>query len=147
VAKSAKSILISSLEPLSGKSGTIVGLAHLLRQKGLEISYGKPVGNCPGYVDGQLVDEDVEFIRQLLELSPEQLRLPLIYTDVDSVAKRYKVQINRTTAIFLLVISIGLTVYYPPRRAGDSLGRQYFSVIDGGNGQNSPDSDPIGGPL
>jgi BioD-like phosphotransacetylase family protein len=88
VAKSAKSILISSLEPLSGKSGTVVGLAHLLRQKGLEISYGKPVGNCPGYVDGQLVDEDVEFIRQLLELSPKQLRLPVIYTDVDSVAKR-----------------------------------------------------------
>ncbi len=88
MAKSAKSILISSLEPLSGKSGTIVGLAHLLRQKGLEISYGKPVGNCPGYVDGQLVDEDVEFIRQLLELSPDQLGLPLIYTDADSVAKR-----------------------------------------------------------
>jgi uncharacterized protein len=88
VAKSAKSILICSLEPLSGKSGTVVGLAHLLRQKGLEISYGKPVGNCPGYVDQQLVDEDVEFIRQLLELSPEQLHLPLIYTDLDSVAKR-----------------------------------------------------------
>jgi BioD-like phosphotransacetylase family protein len=88
VAKSAKSILICSIEPLSGKSGTIVGLAHLLRQKGLEISYGKPVGNCPSYVDNQLVDEDVEFIQKLLELSPDRLRLPLIYTDVDSVNKR-----------------------------------------------------------
>jgi BioD-like phosphotransacetylase family protein len=147
VAKSAKSILISSLEPLSGKSGTVVGLAHLLRQKGLEISYGKPVGNCPGYVDGQLVDEDVEFIRQLLELSPEQLRLPLIYTDADSVAKRLqgvdKQDYGNILAGYLDRVNSDIT----PRRAGDSLGRQYFSVIDGGDGQNSPDSDPIGGPL
>jgi BioD-like phosphotransacetylase family protein len=88
VANTAKSLLIGSIEPFSGKSGTIVGLAHQLREKGLTVSYGKPIGTCPSQVDRQIVDEDVEFIRHLLALSPDQVRAPLLYLDAESVRKR-----------------------------------------------------------
>lgn len=86
--KTARSLLIGSIEPFSGKSGTIVGLAYQLQERGLTVSYGKPIGTCPSASETGIVDEDVEFIRQLLRLSPDRCRSPLLYLDEISVRKR-----------------------------------------------------------
>jgi len=45
VAKTAKSLIIASVEAYSGKSATILGAAHQFQKKGLTLSYTKPVGN------------------------------------------------------------------------------------------------------
>jgi BioD-like phosphotransacetylase family protein len=88
VEKNARSLLIGSIEPFSGKSGTIVGLAHQLRERGLTVSYGKPVGTCPSPGETGIVDEDVEFIRELLRLPPARCRTPLVYADATGIRKR-----------------------------------------------------------
>jgi uncharacterized protein len=88
VSNTAQPLLIGSIEPFSGKSGTIVGLAHQLREKGVTVSYGKPIGTCPNLGEAGIVDEDVEFLLELLELSPDQVRSPLVYLDDPSVRKR-----------------------------------------------------------
>jgi uncharacterized protein len=84
VAKSTKSLLVGSIEPYSGKSGTIVGLAHLLKQRGLGVSYGKPVGTC---FQTTSEEDDVQFMKQLLGLSDSQVRSPLLYLDPETVEK------------------------------------------------------------
>jgi BioD-like phosphotransacetylase family protein len=84
VAKSTKSLLIGSVEPYSGKSGTIVGLAHLFKQKGLSVSYGKPVGTS---FQSALEEDDVQFMQQLLGLSDQHVRSPLLYLNPETVQK------------------------------------------------------------
>ena len=44
MAKYAQSLLIGSTEAYSGKSATILGLAHQLQEKGVVVAYGKPLG-------------------------------------------------------------------------------------------------------
>ena len=60
--KSAKYLLIGSTETYSGKSATVLGLSHQLQQKGLDIAYGKPLGNSLSISEGTVVEEDVQFI-------------------------------------------------------------------------------------
>jgi BioD-like phosphotransacetylase family protein len=88
VSNTAQPLLIGSIEPFSGKSGTIVGLAHQLREKGITVSYGKPIGTCPNLGEAGIVDEDVQFLLELLELSADRVRSPLLYLDGSSVRKR-----------------------------------------------------------
>lgn len=84
MASSTKSLLVGSITPYSGKSGTIVGLAHLFKQRGLSISYGKPVGTS---FASELAEDDVQFMQQLLGLSSSQVRSPLIYLEPETVKK------------------------------------------------------------
>lgn len=84
MAKSTKSLLIGSVEPYSGKSGTIVGLAHQLKQKGLLVAYAKPVGTS---FQSAWAENDVQFMQQLLGLSDRQVRAPLLYLDPETVEK------------------------------------------------------------
>lgn len=79
-----KSLLIGSVEPYSGKSGTIVGLAHQLKRKGSSISYGKPIGTC---FQSTSEEDDVQFMQQLLGLAESQVRSPLLYLDPETVQK------------------------------------------------------------
>jgi BioD-like phosphotransacetylase family protein len=88
VAKSARPLLIGSIEPFSGKSGTIVGLAHQLRDRKLAVSYGKPIGTCPDFTEKGSVDEDVEFLRHLLQLPDDRVRSPLLFLDPETVRQR-----------------------------------------------------------
>jgi BioD-like phosphotransacetylase family protein len=88
VPKSAKYLLIGSTETYSGKSATILGLSHQLQQKGLDIAYGKPLGNCLSTSDGTVVDEDVQFIALSLNLSANRIVPTMLALNADSVQKR-----------------------------------------------------------
>lgn len=71
--KSPKYLLIGSTEASSGKSATILGLSHQLHQNGLDVAYGKPLGKCFRKSEGSLIEEDVEFITQSLNLTPNRV--------------------------------------------------------------------------
>lgn len=94
--KSAKHLLIGSPEAYSGKSAIILGLAHLLQQKGLDIAYGKPLGTCLSESDHDALDEDVRFIAQTLNLPENRLRPTLLSLDAATISDRIsgKDQVN-----------------------------------------------------
>ncbi|UKO96543.1 phosphotransacetylase family protein [Nostoc sp. UHCC 0870] len=86
--KSAKYLLIGSTETYSGKSATVLGLSHQLQQKGLDIAYGKPLGNCLSTPDATVVDEDVQFITLSLNLSANRIVPTMLALDEASVQRR-----------------------------------------------------------
>lgn len=88
MAKSAKYLLIGSTEAYSGKSATIIGVAHQLQQKGLDISYGKPLGTCLSENQPDGIEEDVRFMTQVLNLSNKKVQLPLLSLDAQTIQKR-----------------------------------------------------------
>lgn len=84
----AKYLLIGSTEAYSGKSATVLGLAHQLQRKGLDIAYGKPVGSNFGENQEQVEEADVEFIKQTLDLPPQRLLPTLVNLNAATVNKR-----------------------------------------------------------
>ena len=88
MAKSAQRLLIGSIEAYSGKSGTLLGIAQQLQERGFKVAYGKPIGTCLEYQDGAPSDADVEFMRKILGLTPEQIGSPLVYLDDASIKNR-----------------------------------------------------------
>ncbi|HEY9628343.1 MAG TPA: phosphotransacetylase family protein [Coleofasciculaceae cyanobacterium] len=86
--KSAKYLLVGSPETYSGKSAIILGMAHRLKEKGLDISYGKPIGTCLSDSQAELVEEDVQFIAQTLNLSPERILAMLLPLNKVTIAQR-----------------------------------------------------------
>jgi BioD-like phosphotransacetylase family protein len=92
VAKSAKYLLLGSLEANSGKSGIIVALAKRLREKGLSIAYCKAIGTVVEETTDETTSEkkegDVQAIAQILELSNQQLRSPTLFLDEATINKR-----------------------------------------------------------
>ncbi|MBD2361691.1 phosphotransacetylase family protein [Anabaena minutissima FACHB-250] len=86
--KSAKYLLIGSTETYSGKSATVLGLSHQLQQKGLDIAYGKPLGNCLNTSDATVVDEDVQFITLSLNLSANRIVPTMLALNEASVQRR-----------------------------------------------------------
>ncbi|MCF4970492.1 phosphotransacetylase family protein [Nostoc sp. CMAA1605] len=88
--KSAKYLLIGSTETYSGKSATVLGLSHQLQKKGLDIAYGKPLGNCLSTSDGTVIDEDVQFITLSLNLSANRIVPTMLALDETSVQKRLR---------------------------------------------------------
>ena len=83
-------LLVGSLEPYSGKSGIILGLAKLLHQKGMAIAYGKPVGAAMNTDDLAKEEADIEFISQNLQLTANQVRKPLVFLDEETIAQRLR---------------------------------------------------------
>ena len=62
--KAAKYLLVGSTETYSGKSATILGLFYQLQQKGLDLAYGKPLGNYLGEdSDAAIAEADVSSSR------------------------------------------------------------------------------------
>ncbi|WP_427160569.1 phosphotransacetylase family protein [Aliinostoc sp. HNIBRCY26] len=88
--KSAKYLLIGSTETYSGKSATVLGLSHQLQKKGLDIAYGKPLGNCLSTSDGTVIDEDVQFITLSLNLSANRIVPIMLALDEASVQRRLR---------------------------------------------------------
>ncbi len=88
VPKSAKYLLIGSTEAYSGKSAATLGIAHQLRHKGLDISYGKPLGTCPSESSMDQIDEDVRFIGEALQLPSDRLLPTLLRLDDASITQR-----------------------------------------------------------
>lgn len=83
--KSAKHLLIGSIESHSGKSATILGLSDQLQQKGLDIAYGKPLGSCLGASN---LEADAQFVAQNLKLPQNRLLPTLLVLDETTVQKR-----------------------------------------------------------
>jgi BioD-like phosphotransacetylase family protein len=74
----AKYLLIASSEPFTGKSATILGIAHQIKQKGIKLGYGKPIGTCFEPTDNLQDEQDLQFISQTLAFSPEQIKSPFL---------------------------------------------------------------------
>jgi len=91
VPKPAKFLLVGSLEAYSGKSAIVLGMAHQLQQKGLDIAYGKPIGTCLGTTPGaeaEPVEEDVLFIAQTLNLPAQRILPTLLPLSEDRILQR-----------------------------------------------------------
>jgi uncharacterized protein len=90
VPKSAKYLLIGSTETYSGKSATVLGLSHQLQQKGLDIAYGKPLGTCLSKSGDTVVEEDVQFITQSLNLSANRIAPTMLALNEVTLQKRLR---------------------------------------------------------
>lgn len=88
--KSAKYLLVGSIEAYCGKSATILGVAHQLKQKGLDIAYGKPLATCLKNECPNGMEEDVRFIPEVLNLPPKQVLSSLLSLDTDTIEKRLR---------------------------------------------------------
>lgn len=88
MAKSAKYLLIGSTQSYCGKSATILGVAHHLQKKGLDIAYGKPLGTCLKEGEPEAMEEDVRFISEVLDIPPQWVRPPLLCLDTQTIEKR-----------------------------------------------------------
>lgn len=89
--KAAKYLLIGSTETYSGKSATILGLFHQLQQLGLDITYGKPLGNYLGdESSGTIAEADVQFLTSLLNLPPSRLLPTILALDETTIKKRLR---------------------------------------------------------
>ncbi len=88
--KSPQYLLIGSSEAYSGKSATVLGLSHQLQEKGLDIAYGKPLGTCLSESQAKMVEEDVQFIAQSLNLPENRLAPTLLALDEATVQKRLR---------------------------------------------------------
>lgn len=85
---SSKYLLIGSTEAFSGKSATVLGIAHHLKEMQLDIAYGKPLGTFWGESqEAAPVEEDVQFIAQTLGLPPNRVQ-PTILPLTDSTVQR-----------------------------------------------------------
>lgn len=78
-------LLIGSVEATSGKSATILGLAHQLQSKGISLNYAKPLGT---YYNNDNVELDVEFIRSIMDLGAKQVSPPLLSLNHQTIAKK-----------------------------------------------------------
>lgn len=87
---SAKYLLVGSTEAYSGKSATVLGIAHQLQKRGLDIAYGKPLGTCWGMVQGEQVEEDVEFVAQTLKLPTNRLQPTVLPLTDSTIQKRIR---------------------------------------------------------
>lgn len=83
--KSTKYLLIGSTTAYSGKSATVLGIAHQLKHQGLDIAYGKPLGDAMK-VDGK--EADVDLIAQVLGLPVDRIHPTLLYLDQETINKR-----------------------------------------------------------
>jgi BioD-like phosphotransacetylase family protein len=90
VTKSAKYLLVGSTEAYCGKSATILGVAHQLQEKGLDVAYGKPLGTCLKNACLNGMEEDVRFIPEVLNLPPKQVLSSLLSLDAETIEKRLR---------------------------------------------------------
>ncbi|WP_308256059.1 phosphotransacetylase family protein [Geminocystis sp. GBBB08] len=82
---SNKYLFIASSEPYTGKSATILGIAHQLQNKGIKLGYGKPIGTCFNPLDSLRDEQDLQFISQTLNLSESQVKSPLLLLDEKTI--------------------------------------------------------------
>lgn len=88
MSKPAKYLLFGSTEAYSGKSATILGIAHQLQEKGLDIAYGKPLGTYLSVNESETTEEDVRFMAEVLKLPSNRLLSPLLSLEADIIQKR-----------------------------------------------------------
>ena len=86
--KTVQYLLIGSTEEYSGKSATVLGIAHQLKQQGLDIAYGKPLGTCWSDEVFRDLDADAQFIAETLNLPSDRLLPTILPLDEPSIQKR-----------------------------------------------------------
>jgi dethiobiotin synthetase len=80
-----KSLYIASTQGSGGKTTIAVGLCLALRQRGLDAGYFKPVGTLAAHADGVLLDEDAEFVAELLDLRDDLTDVCPVVLDEDAL--------------------------------------------------------------
>ncbi|HAX18616.1 MAG TPA: AAA domain-containing protein [Actinobacteria bacterium] len=60
-----------SNEAYSGKSSFCIALGTILSDRGLKVGYMKPVGTLPARFQGQTIDEDSQYVKEVLKLNDE----------------------------------------------------------------------------
>ncbi len=92
----SKCLLIASSEPYTGKSATILGIAHQLQKKGIQLGYGKPIGTYFKADDTIQDEQDLNFISQILDLPSTRAKAPLLLlnekTIIDALAQETNYQ-------------------------------------------------------
>jgi BioD-like phosphotransacetylase family protein len=68
----------------------LLGIARQLRQKGLDIAYGKPLGTCWSEPGTGSPDEDVQFVAEVLHLPPDRLHPTVLSLDETTIQKRVR---------------------------------------------------------
>lgn len=86
--KSAKYLLVGSIESYSGKTGIILAIARQLQEQGLAIAYAKPIENCIGNFNTANEQGDNQAIANVLTLSDRQTRSPLLYLHEKTIDNR-----------------------------------------------------------
>jgi uncharacterized protein len=88
VPKSPKYLLVGSTEAYSGKSAIVLGVANQLREKGLDIAYGKPLGTWWSESQASDVDEDAQFVAEVFKLPADRLQPTILFLDEPTIQKR-----------------------------------------------------------
>lgn len=75
--QTSKNLILGSLDSYSGKSTAVLGLAHCLQQRNIDIAYGKPLGTFTDEdtvgTTGEILDPDVDFLVNTLNLGRDRL--------------------------------------------------------------------------
>jgi uncharacterized protein len=95
VGKSTVCLAVGSLEAYSGKSAVILGIAHQLQQRDLDIAYAKPIGGNADRAKAlaldskaAALDNDAEFIAATLGLKSDRCQTSLINLDPNTLHQR-----------------------------------------------------------
>ena len=90
MASSAKYLLVGSTQARLGKSATILGVAHQLKEKGLDVAYGKPLGTYLSDSQPDAMEEDVRFLAKVLNLPSNRVRSPLLFLNEAAIQRRLR---------------------------------------------------------
>lgn len=90
----SKHLLIASSEPYTGKTATILGIAHQLQKRGVKLGYAKPIGTCFNVNDTTQDEQDLQFISQILNLPKERVKAPLLLLNEKSIGDYIHQQTN-----------------------------------------------------
>lgn len=89
VSNPPKYLIVGSIEPCSGKTSSLLGLARQLRQRGLEFAIGQPLVPAVSLWDSsQLNEAEVDFLAQQLHHSGDRVQAPVVTLSPDLLAKR-----------------------------------------------------------
>ncbi|NJN75824.1 MAG: phosphotransacetylase family protein [Synechococcaceae cyanobacterium RL_1_2] len=91
-------LLIGSNQGCSGKSALIIGIADRLQQKGINIAYRKPLGTFMSKQNGGLIEEDIKFVSEILNLAPGDIPAPLLFLNEETVRDRIKAETSKNYA-------------------------------------------------
>ncbi len=84
-----KYLIVGSIEPYSGKTSSLLGLAHQLQKTGLEFAIGQPLAPASSSSEGSmLIKAEVDFIAQQLNLSGDRVQSPILTLSPEMLAKR-----------------------------------------------------------
>lgn len=80
-----RSLYIASTQGGGGKTTIAVGLCLALRERGLNAGYFKPVGTLAAHAGDVLLDEDAEFVADLLQLPDNLTDICPVVLDEDAL--------------------------------------------------------------